>query len=92
MSQDTNEQSAPSTREEEAGFETNLRKLESIVSRLEQGDLPLDEALKLYEEGICAYRRCHEKLKSAESRVAKLVETLEGELTEEPFEPPEEEQ
>jgi exodeoxyribonuclease VII small subunit len=91
MSQDSNPE-APPAEPEEASFEANLQQLEEIVSQLEQGDLPLDEALELYEKGVNAYRNCHEKLKSAETKVTKLVETLEGELQEEPFEVPQEKQ
>ena len=71
-----------------AGFEGNLEKLESIVLRLEEGNLPLAESLRLYEEGIRAYRQCQKALSEAEVKVRKLVESLEGELKEEPFEPP----
>ena len=67
------------------GFEENLKNLEAIVAELEQGNLPLDRALKLYEEGMGAYRACHETLQGAEAKVMKLVETLEGALKEEPF-------
>ncbi len=66
-------------------FEDNLKKLESVVSQLEEGNLPLDKALELYEEGVKAYKACHEALEVAEARVAELVETLQGELKEEPF-------
>ena len=71
-----------------AGFEADLQRLEQIVQRLEEGNLPLEESLRIYEEGIQAYRRCHTTLTEAELKVRKLVETLEGELKEEPFEPP----
>lgn len=87
MSQDT-DQNAAQCEPEEASFEANLRKLENIVSELEQGDLPLDQALELYEQGVGAYRNCHRRLEEAETKVVKLVETLEGELQEEPFEVP----
>ena len=70
-------------------FETDLARLEDIVHRLEEGNLSLDESLKLYEDGVAAYRRCHKTLSEAELKVRKLVETVEGELNEEPFEPPE---
>ncbi len=70
------------------GFEQDLQKLEQIVQKLEEGNLPLEESLKLYEEGIAAYRRCQKTLGEAELKVRKLVETVEGELEEEPFEPP----
>jgi len=69
-------------------FEADLAKLEDIVRRLEEGNMSLDESLKLYEDGVAAYRRCHKALGEAELKVRKLVETVEGELEEEPFEPP----
>ena len=67
-------------------FEDNLKRLEDIVARLEEGNLALDQSLKLYEEGLNAYKQCHQMLKDAEGKIRKLVETLEGELKEEPFE------
>ena len=70
-------------------FEADLARLEDIVHRLEEGNMSLDESLKLYEDGVAAYRRCHKTLSEAELKVRKLVETVEGELKEEPFEPPE---
>jgi exodeoxyribonuclease VII small subunit len=76
--------------EELPSFEQNLQKLEEIVQRLEEGNLPLDESLKLYEEGIAAFRNCQEMLDEADLKVRRLVQTLEGELKEEPFETPEE--
>ncbi|MHC4592684.1 MAG: exodeoxyribonuclease VII small subunit [Planctomycetota bacterium] len=72
-----------------ASFEQSLQKLEDIVQRLEEGNLPLDESLRLYEEGIGAFRRCQELLEEADLKVRRLVETVEGQLKEEPFEPPE---
>jgi exodeoxyribonuclease VII small subunit len=74
--------------EQPLSFEGNLEKLEGIVQRLEEGNLPLDESLRLYEEGIGAYQECQKALCEAEVKVRKLVQTLEGELKEEPFEPP----
>jgi len=70
----------------EPGFEENLDKLESIVAQLEEGNLSLDKAMALYQEGIEAYKACHEALQKAEAKVTRLVETLEGELKEEPLE------
>lgn len=81
------EESAPPGAAPES-FEADLTRLEDIVHRLEEGNLSLDESLKLYEEGVAAYRRCHKTLSEAELKVRKLVETVEGELKEEPFEPP----
>lgn len=71
--------------EEEKGFEDHLSRLEEAVAKLEEGDLTLDESLELYEEGINAYRRCHEILEEATGKVEKLMESVEGELEREPF-------
>jgi exodeoxyribonuclease VII small subunit len=76
--------------DEIAGFEDSLKRLEEIVQALEEGDLELDKSLSLYREGIGAYQRCRKMLDEAELKVTQLVETLEGELHEEPFEVPEE--
>ncbi len=69
-------------------FEDNLRRLEDIVHRLEEGNLALDESLRLYEKGIQAFRNCQKMLDEADLKVRKLVQTAEGELREEPFERP----
>jgi len=61
-------------------FEQNLGRLEQIVAELEKGNLGLDDSLNLFEEGIQRYRRCAKKLTSVETRIHKLVETLDGEL------------
>ena len=90
MSKKRDQQQDARPESEEPGFEQNIEKLEKVVAQLEQGNLPLDEALRLYEEGIQAYRACQGLLKDADERVTKLVETLEGELREEPFDVPEE--
>ena len=71
-----------------ASFEENLRRLEEIVQRLEEGNLALDESLRLYEEGIAAFRQCQRMLDEADLKIRTLVQTAEGELKEEPFEPP----
>lgn len=64
----------------EAKFETAYKKLESIVDQLESGDLELDQALKLYEEGIRHSRLCAKKLETAQKRVQKLSRSPSGEL------------
>lgn len=53
-------------------FEKALERLEAIVSRLESGDVPLAEAVKLYEEGIALRTRCQSLLNDAEKRIAFL--------------------
>ena len=56
----------------ELRFEEALGELEKRVRALEAGDVPLDDALKLYEEGVALARTCHEQLEAADQRVAKL--------------------
>jgi len=53
-------------------FEEALEKLESIVSRLEEGDLPLEEALASFEQGVALSRRCASQLDEAERRIEVL--------------------
>ncbi|SDD08102.1 exodeoxyribonuclease VII small subunit [Aquimonas voraii] len=55
-----------------AGFERSLDELESLVQRLEKGDLSLDESLKAYERGIALFRSCQTALDQAELRVRLL--------------------
>jgi exodeoxyribonuclease VII small subunit len=66
-------------------FEDALAKLEKVVSRLEEGDIPLDESLKLFEEGIRLSRFCNLKLDEAEKRVDILLKDKDGLLKPEPF-------
>lgn len=54
-------------------FETALAELESLVETLEQGDIPLEESLKLFERGIALTRGCQESLKEAEQKVQILL-------------------
>lgn len=68
-------------------FEDALNKLEKIVSKLEEGDIPLEESLKLYEEGIRFSRFCNQKLDEAEKRVEILMKGKEGPLRPQPFDP-----
>jgi len=55
-------------------FEQSLARLEEVVARLESGDLPLDEALERYEEGVRLVGRCRTDLERAELKVKRLVE------------------
>ena len=59
-------------------FETAIAELETIVKKLEQGDLPLEQSLELYERGVQLSRFCHAKLEEAERRIEVLDER--GEL------------
>ena len=54
-------------------FETSLQKLEEIVEKLEEPDLPLDKSLKLFEEGIKQARFCETRLTEAEGKVETLI-------------------
>ena len=63
---------------EQQDFESSLAKLEEIVDKLENNDLPLDEALALFKEGVELNKFCAGKLKSAEAEVKKVVEKEDG--------------
>ena len=71
--------------EDNLKFEEALERLERIVEKLESGDVPLDEALKQYEEGVKLSRRCTQKLAEVERKVEILTKTLAGGLKAEPF-------
>jgi len=68
-------------------FEDALNKLEKIVSQLEEGDIPLEESLKLFEEGIRLSRICNQKLDEAEKKVEILIKGEDGTLKAKPFAP-----
>jgi len=57
----------------ERTFEQAQRELEEIVQRLESGDVPLDEALKLWEKGEELYAFCRERLDTAEGKIEELA-------------------
>lgn len=59
-------------------FEKALERLEAIVSRLESGEVPLAEAVKLYEEGIALRARCQSLLADAEKRIRFLSQSPDG--------------
>ena len=54
-------------------FEKALAELESIVQKLERGDVPLEESVAIYERGEALRRRCEELLRQAEIRVEKIT-------------------
>ena len=58
---------------EELSFEEALEKLEGIVKRLETGEVPLDDAIKEFNQAMELAKSCDEKLKSAEEAITKLV-------------------
>lgn len=64
----------------EEKFEDALKKLEGIVKKLEEGDLPLEESLKYFEEGVKLSRLCAHKLDEAEKKVEILIKEKDGKL------------
>ena len=68
-------------------FEDALNKLEKIVSQLEEGDIALEESLRLFEEGIRLSRFCNQKLDEAEKKVEILLKDKDGLLKTRPFDP-----
>jgi exodeoxyribonuclease VII small subunit len=73
-------------------FEHSLARLEEIVRRLENANLSLDDAMKLFEEGVALSRDCQKQLEQAEGKVEILLKKAGGELTAQPFEPEGEEE
>jgi exodeoxyribonuclease VII small subunit len=67
-------------------FEDALQRLEEIVDRLETGELPLEDSLKVFEEGVALTRRCSKYLEEAEKRIELLTKDEAGLLKTEPFE------
>ena len=55
-------------------FEAAIAELETIVKKLEEGDLPLEKSLELYERGVQLSRFCHTRLEEAEKRIEILTE------------------
>jgi exodeoxyribonuclease VII small subunit len=74
----------------EPAFEEALERLEKIVRSLEAGDLPLEESLRLFEEGVGLTRLCSARLEEAQRKVDLLTRTGQGDLKLTPFEAPEE--
>ena len=61
----------------EMSFEDAMKELEAVVTRLESGDVPLEDSIKLYERGAALKAHCQKKLAEAEEKVAQI--TLDGE-------------
>ncbi|HVC00434.1 MAG TPA: exodeoxyribonuclease VII small subunit [Candidatus Dormibacteraeota bacterium] len=70
-------------------FERSMTRLEQVVKKLESPDLSLDEAMKLFEEGVTLSRECQKQLEEAEARIEILMKKADGKLASEPFEPEE---
>ena len=70
-------------------FEKAFQQLEKIVQRLEAEELPLDESLQLFEEGIRLSRFCHQRLEEVEKKIELILADAKGEPRTETFEEPE---
>lgn len=66
-------------------FEEAVKTLEECVHRLEQDDLPIDEALQLFETGIKNVQRCQKALQSVENKIERLTRDQNQKLTTEPL-------
>src|ERR1700733_3164386 len=68
-------------------FEKSLGRLEEVVRRLESPQLSLDDAMKLFEEGVELSRECQKQLEEAEGKVEILLKKADGKLAAQPFDP-----
>jgi len=66
-------------------FEQALKELEQIVQDLESGDLPLEKAIKKFEEGVALSKFCAEKLDDSEKKITILTQDAAGKATDMPF-------
>ncbi len=85
----TNRKSEPPKKPD---FERCLARLEEVARKLESANLPLDEAMKLFEEGVELSRECQKQLEQAEGRVEILLKKADGRIAAEPFEAENEEE
>jgi exodeoxyribonuclease VII small subunit len=68
-----------------ATFEESLKQLEKIVDQLERGDLPLEESIRLFEDGVRLSTACKQELDAAEGKVQILMKERDGSMRAEPF-------
>ena len=66
-------------------FEQSMKQLERIVQELEGGDLPLETAIKKFEEGMKLTKLCSKKLDETEKKVSILMKDADGRISEKPF-------
>ncbi len=69
-------------------FDQALVKLEALAAHLEEGDVPLEEALKIYETAVHLFSFCQQRLDGMEQRIEQLAEALDGTLSTEPLDVP----
>jgi exodeoxyribonuclease VII small subunit len=75
---------------EEKSFESSLRELEQIVEQLEAGDLPLEQSLDLFEQGVRLSRECQRRLDEAEQKVEILLKGDDGTIRTVSYDEPDE--
>ena len=68
-------------------FEDAVKRLQAIVEKLERGDLPLEQAMDSFAEGMQLVQSCHQKLEEAEKKVQILMKDQQGAWSTAPFEP-----
>ncbi len=68
-----------------ATFEESLKQLEKIVDQLERGDLPLEESIRLFEDGVRLSTSCKQELDAAEGKVQILMKERDGSMRADPF-------
>ena len=70
-----------------ATFEESLKQLETIIGKLERGDLPLEESVRLFEEGVRLSNACKGDLEAAEGKIEILLKQKDGSRKADPFPP-----
>jgi exodeoxyribonuclease VII small subunit len=78
-----------SSKNQQPDFEHALGRLKEINQRFEKGDLSLEEAIRLYQEGVQLTKTCEEQLAVAEQTVRKVIEEATGKISEQEFKPSE---
>ncbi len=73
--------------EKKACFEEAVSELESIISRLEKGELTLDESIEFFQRGVELSKYCSKRLDEVEKRISILIEDGKGNIKEESFKP-----
>ena len=69
----------------EISFEEALERLNEIFKALEHSDAPLDDSLKLFEEGVTLVKQCNDQIDQAEAKIKQLVRSSDGTLEEQDF-------
>lgn len=74
-------------KKDDMGFESALKRLEELVTKMESGQLDLDKMIKAFEEGQKLVQVCNQKLNEIEQKIEKIVKQPDGTVTTEPFTP-----